>query len=67
VQFSSSRTYKIWNSNSYVPFGSQRYFAYEMTNDGKLYPARCNASPHILIYPNSVTSGGFINHFCRGA
>jgi hypothetical protein len=67
IPFSASRTYKVWNSNTSVPFGSQGYFAYEMTNNGSYYAPSCSASSHILIYPNKVSSGGFVNNFCRGA
>jgi hypothetical protein len=47
-----------------VPFGSQKYFATEMTTDGKFYTGPCS-NTHILMYPSGVTSGGFVNNYCR--
>ena len=64
IVFSGSRTYAAYNSNTSVPFGSQHYYALEMTTDGKFYSPPCGNS-HILMYPGNVTSGGFTNHYCR--
>ena len=50
-----------------MPFGSQNFYAYEMTNEGNFYSAPCSTSTHILMYPNNVVSDGFQNNFCRGA
>ena len=65
IQFSGSRTYTVWNSNTSVPFGSQKIYAYEMTNNGVFYAPPCSTSSHIMMYPNHITSGGFANNFCR--
>jgi hypothetical protein len=67
IQFSAARTYANFNSSTSVPFGSQNFYAYEMTNDGNFYSAPCSTSTHILMYPNNVVSDGFQNNFCRGA
>lgn len=67
IQFSAARTYANFNSSTSVPFGSQNFYAYELTNDGKFYSAPCSTSTHILMYPSNVVSDGFQNNFCRGA
>jgi len=67
IQFSAARTYANFNSSTSVPFGSQNFYAYVMTNDGKFYSPPCSTSTHILMYPNNVVSDGFQNNFCRGA
>jgi hypothetical protein len=64
IKFSALRTYAAYNSNRSVPFGSQKYFATEMTTDGKYYAPPCS-NTHILMYPGGVTSGGFVNNYCR--
>lgn len=64
ITFSASRTYAAYNSSTSVPFGSQSYFAYEMTTDGLFYTPPCT-NTHILMYPSNVTSGGFVNNYCR--
>jgi hypothetical protein len=64
IVFSGSRTYASYSSRTSVPFGSQHYYAVEMTTDGKFYSPPCGNS-HILMYPANVTSGGFVNHYCR--
>jgi len=64
IPFSASRTYAVYNSGTSVPFGSQKYAASEMTTNGKFYTGGCSNS-HILMYPRSVTSGGFVNNYCR--
>jgi hypothetical protein len=65
IQFSGSRTYTVWNGSKSVPFGSQKIYAYEMTNNGVFYAPPCSTSSHIMMYPNHITSGGFVNNFCR--
>jgi hypothetical protein len=65
IQFSGSRTYTVWNGNTSVPFGSQKIYAYEMTDNGVFYAPPCSTSSHIMMYPNHITSGGFANNFCR--
>jgi len=35
-----------------------------MTTDGKYYAPPCS-NAHILMYPGGVTSGGFVNNYCR--
>jgi hypothetical protein len=66
IPFSASRTYAAYNSGASVPFGSQNYFGTEMTTDGKFYSPPCSNS-HILMYPSNVTSGGFVNNYCRSS
>ena len=65
LQFSSSRTYATFNSSAYVWFGAQNYHAYEMTGDGNFYSPPCSASSEILVYPNNVSTGGFVNNWCN--
>lgn len=65
VQFSSSRTYTVWNSDTSVPFGSQDFYSYEMTENGSFYAPPCSTSSDILMYANDITSGGFENNFCN--
>jgi len=67
IQFTSSQTYTVWNSSDSVPFGSQGYFAEEMTDNGTYYAPPCSTSTHIMIYPDDVTSGGFLNNFCHAS
>jgi hypothetical protein len=64
IQFSALRTYAVYNSNTSVPFGSQKYFGIEMTTDGRFYNPPCSNS-HILMFPANVTSTGFVNNYCR--
>jgi hypothetical protein len=66
ITFSALRTYAAYNSNTSVPFGSQKYFATEMTTDGKFYSPPCS-NTHILMYPSGVTSTGFVNNYCRSS
>jgi hypothetical protein len=66
IQFSSLRTYVSYTSRTSVPFGSQSYFANEMTTDGKFYTPPCS-NTHILMYPSNVTSDGFVNNYCRSS
>jgi hypothetical protein len=35
-----------------------------MTTDGKFYNGGCS-NTHILMFPNDVSSGGFVNNYCR--
>jgi hypothetical protein len=66
IQFSSSRTYTVWNSNKSVPFGkAKNIHADEMTENGAYYRPPCSTSSRILMYPNDITSGGFKNNFCN--
>ena len=67
VDFSGSRTYSIWNSDSSVPFGSQDFYSYELTSNGSFYSAPCSTSANILMFPNDITSGGFVNNFCASS
>jgi hypothetical protein len=64
IVFSGARTYALWGSDTSVPFGSQNYYAYEMTSDGNYHAGPCSASLNILMFPEDVTSGGFQNTFC---
>jgi hypothetical protein len=64
IFFSGSRTYASYSSDTSVPFGLQSYYAVEMTTDGNFYSPPC-ANSHILMYPSNVTSGGFVNNYCR--
>jgi hypothetical protein len=64
IFFSGSRTYASYSSSTSVPFGLQKYYAVEMTTDGKFYSPPC-ANSHILMYPSNVASGGFVNNYCR--
>lgn len=64
ITFSAARTYASYSSSTSVPFGSQNYFATEMTTDGHFYTPPCT-NTHILMYPSNVTSGGFVNNYCR--
>jgi hypothetical protein len=64
ISFSGSATYASYSGGTSVPFGLQRYYAVEMTTNGKFYAPPC-ANSHILMYPSNVTSGGFVNHYCR--
>jgi hypothetical protein len=64
IFFSGSRTYASYSSGTSVPFGLQNYYAVEMTTDGNFYSPPC-ANSHILMYPSNVTSGGFVNNYCR--
>jgi hypothetical protein len=66
IPFSASRTYAAYNKGSSVAFGSQKYFATEMTSNGTFYNGGCSNS-HILMFPNDVTSGGFVNNYCRSS
>lgn len=45
--FSAARTYAAWDSSTSVPFGSQNFYAYEMTNDDAYHAAPCSASHRI--------------------
>jgi hypothetical protein len=65
IVFSGARTYAAWNSSVSVPFGSQSFYAYEMTSDGGFYTPPCSANSHILMYPSNVASGGFQNNYCH--
>jgi hypothetical protein len=64
ITFSSLRTYAVYSSRTSVPFGSQSYFADEMTTDGLFYNGGCS-NAHILMYPSGVTADGFVNNYCR--
>jgi hypothetical protein len=66
ITWSALRTYVSYSSQTSVPFGSQSYFATEMTTDGLFYNGGCSNS-HILMYPANVTSGGFVNFYCRSS
>jgi hypothetical protein len=65
LTFSSSRTYATFNSSTSVPFGSQNYHAYEMSGNNTFYSPPCSTNTEILVYPNNVSSGGFVNNWCR--
>jgi hypothetical protein len=65
IVFSASRTYAGFNNSTSIPFGSQTALAVEMSQNGQFYSPPCSTSPNILIYPASVTSGGFTNYFCN--
>jgi hypothetical protein len=67
IQFSGARTYADYNSSASVPFGSQNYYAYEMTSDNVFHSSPCSTSPYLLMYPSNVTSDGFVNNFCRNS
>jgi len=64
IVWSALRTYAAYNGGKSVPFGSQNYFSTEMTTDGKFYNGGCS-NTHILMFPNDVSSGGFVNNYCR--
>lgn len=64
ILFSASRTYASYSGGKSVPFGSQKRTASEMTANGKSYPASCS-NLNVLMYPGDVTSGGFVNNYCR--
>jgi hypothetical protein len=64
IIFSGSQTYASYSGGTSVPFGSQIHFAEEMTTNGIFYAPPC-ANSHILMYPNAITSGGFVNNYCR--
>jgi hypothetical protein len=67
VPFSASRTYVLYNSSNSEDFGVQSYYSYEMTRDGAFHTVSCSAGSLILAYPNDVSSGGFVNNFCKPA
>lgn len=67
IVWSASRTYASYSSSTSVPFGSQNYFATEMTTDGNFYTSSGCANTHILMYPSNVSSGGFVNNYCRSS
>jgi hypothetical protein len=58
------QTYAAYDSSTSVPFGSQNYYATEMTADGDFYSPPCTANPNILMYPADVSSEGFVNYSC---
>jgi len=64
ISFSGSRTYASYSGGTSVPFGSQTHYAEEMTTNGDFYAPPCT-NTHILMYPSNITSGGFVNHYCR--
>lgn len=64
ITWSALRTYAAFSGGTPVPFGSQNFFSLEMTTDGHFYNGGCS-NAHILMYPSGVTSGGFVNNYCR--
>jgi hypothetical protein len=67
ITFSALATYAVYGSNTSVPFGSQNNFSSEMTTDGHFYNPPCSANSRILMFPANVTSGGFVNNYCRSS
>jgi hypothetical protein len=66
ITWSALRTYSVFNGGTALPFASQNYFALEMTTDGKFYTPPCT-NTHVLMYPASITSEGFVNNYCRSS
>jgi hypothetical protein len=66
IVWSALRTYASYSSDTYVDFGSQSHYASEMTTDGNFYTPPCS-NTHILMYPNDITSEGFVNNYCRSS
>jgi len=65
IAWSALRTYASYSSDSYVDFGSQDYYAYELTANGTFYSPPCSTNANILMYPADVSSEGFNNIYCR--
>jgi len=65
IQFSGWNAYRVWNSNTPVAFGSQKVYADEMSFNGVFYAPPCSTNSNIMMYPNRITSSGFLNNFCR--
>jgi len=66
IPFSAARTNASYSGGKSVPFGSQKRTASEMTANGKSYPGSCS-NKEVLMYPGDVTSGGFVNFYCRSS
>jgi hypothetical protein len=66
IVWSALRTYASYSSDTYVDFGSQTAYASEMTTNGTFYTPPCT-NTHILMYPNDISSEGFVNNYCRSS
>jgi hypothetical protein len=64
ILFSASRTYVTRNGSTYVYLGDQDYFADEATGDGQFYTPPCSTSAEIIMYPNNLSGGTFLNNWC---
>jgi hypothetical protein len=64
ITWSALRTYASYSGGTSVPFGSQSYYADEMTTDGNFYSPPCT-NTHVLMYPGGGSSEGFVNYYCR--
>jgi hypothetical protein len=64
ITWSALRTYASYSSSTFVPFGSQKYYADEMTTNGNYYSPSCK-NTHVLMYPGDVSREGFVNYYCR--
>lgn len=64
IQFSGLRTYAAYGSSAAVPFGDQNFYGEEMTQDGNFRSPPCSGNVNLLMYPNNVTTYGFVNNYC---